>query len=85
MSIVAFLKFFRRNVPACRVKALRVVPGYPFEDGEHDVIDAAPRSFPLDEIFLVKTVQRLGCRIIIGIAFLPTDRTALISPSRSVR
>ena len=72
--VVAFLEFFRRNIPACRVKALRVVPRHPFEASEHDVIDAAPRPFPLDELFLVKAVQRLGCCVIIGIT-LPAHRT----------
>jgi hypothetical protein len=56
-SVVAFLEFFRRNVSAHRVKALGVIPDHPFKRGEHDIIDAPPRPFPLDELFLVKAIE----------------------------
>ena len=55
------------------MQALGVVPVNPFQGREHDVIGSAPRPFPLDELFLVKAVQRLGRRVIIRIA-LPADR-----------
>jgi hypothetical protein len=40
------------------VTTVSVVPGCPFESRKHDNIDAAPRPSPLDELFLIKTVQR---------------------------
>jgi len=55
-------------------QALCVISVDPFESREHHIIGSAPRSFPLDELFLVKVVQRLGCRVIVRIA-LAADRT----------
>jgi hypothetical protein len=57
--VVVFLVFFRRYISACRVKPFRVIPGDPFQSREHDIIDPAPWPFPVDELLLVKTVQRL--------------------------
>jgi hypothetical protein len=95
LRVVVFLVFFRGNVLASGVQALGVIPVNPFESREHHIIGSAPRPFPLDELFLVKAVQRLGCRVIIGIALAPdrsdgadlaeplgiADRSILNSPS----
>src|SRR5271154_7174640 len=82
LCVVAFLVFFRGNVLAGGVQALSVIPVDPLQGREHDVIGPAPRSFPLDELFLVKAVQRLGRRIIIRIPFAPDrpDRADLAEP-----
>jgi hypothetical protein len=56
-DVVAFLIFFRGHIPACGVQALAVIPGDPFQGSERDIFDSAPRPFPIDELFLVKTVQ----------------------------
>jgi hypothetical protein len=55
--IVTFLILFRGHVPACRVNSFRVVPVNPFDGREHDIINADPRPFPVDELFLTETVQ----------------------------
>ena len=83
LRIVVFLVFFGGNVLAGGVQALGVIPV------NHSRVASMTSSvrataFPLDELFLVKAIQRLGRRIIIRISFAPTDLTALISPSRSV-
>src|SRR5271156_4479678 len=82
LRVVAFLIFFRVNVLAGGVQALGVIPVNPFQGREHDVLGPAPRPFPLDELFLVKAVQRLGRRIIIRIALPPDcpDRADLAEP-----
>ena len=62
LRLVVFLVFFRRHILAGRVKTPAVIPGHPFECCKHDILSAAPRPFPFDELFLVKTVQRFRRR-----------------------
>ena len=69
LCIMVFLRLFRGNALAGGMQALGVIPVNPFQGREHDVIGPAPRLFPLDELFLIKAVQRLGRRIIIRISF----------------
>ena len=71
LRVVVILIFFRWNILAGGVQALGIIPVNPFESREHHVIGSAPRPFPIDELFLVKAVQRLSCRIIIRIALAP--------------
>jgi hypothetical protein len=57
LRVVPFLEFFRRAIIAGRVEPLIVVPGDPFHRGEGDIPDTVPRSFPVDELFLVEAVH----------------------------
>jgi transcriptional regulator with XRE-family HTH domain len=68
LIVVISLELFRGNVTASRVEPLVVVPGDPFEGGEGDIINAAPRAVPVDEFSLVQGIHRLRCSIIVGIS-----------------
>jgi hypothetical protein len=62
LGIVVFLEFLRGNIVAGRVETFVVIPGDPFHGGEGDIPDTIPRTVPVDELFLVKTVHRFrGC------------------------
>ena len=80
--IVVFLEFLRRNITAGRMQPFSVVPGHPFEGREHDIGCSGPRAVPFDQLFLVKTVQRLRGRIVIRVSLSPdrADRVHLAEP-----
>ena len=67
--------------PAGRVESVFVVPGHPFRCRHGHLPGVLPRPLVIEELLLVKRIHRLRCRIVIGIAFAPTDRTAPISSS----
>jgi hypothetical protein len=50
------------------VDAPVVVPVYPFERRELDVVPCMPRSFTVDEFCLVETVDRFRECVIIGVS-----------------
>ena len=66
--MVARFGFRRRNI-ADRLQQPPVVePVDPFERGELDRFEAAPRPAPVDDLGLVEAVDRLGEGVVIGIA-----------------
>ena len=46
---------------------------------DHHIIRPLPAATEIDKLPLVKTIQRLGCRIIVRITLTP-DRAGLLSP-----
>jgi len=48
--------------------ALVVEPVDPFEGGVFDVVESVPRFTPVDDFGLVEAVDRLGHRVVVGIA-----------------
>src|SRR5579862_2530555 len=59
-----------------------VIPGNPFEGREHDIRHPGPRATSLDQLFLVKTVQRLRGRVVVRVSLAPyrADRADLAAP-----
>lgn len=63
-----------RDIPDGLQKAAVVEPVDPFQSGELYGLKVAPRSSPMDNLGLVKTIDRFGESIVITVADAPDRR-----------
>ena len=66
--VVALLGLGRRDVADGLQEPSVVEPIDPFEGGELDGLEAAPRSAPMDHLGFVEAVDGFGESIVIGIS-----------------
>ena len=67
-GIVSFFGLGGRDIPDRLKQAAVIEPVDPFERGELHGFEVAPWSSPMDELGLVKTVDRLGESIVVTVA-----------------
>src|SRR5439155_19602560 len=58
-----------RSVAAGRVKPPMIKPVDVLQGGQFELVEAAPRTVPLDELRLVQAVHRLVERVVVRISF----------------
>src|SRR5271165_2083873 len=68
LRIVARFGFGRRNVSDRLQQSAIIEPIDPFEGGELHGLEVAPRPAPPNDLGLVKPVDRLGERVVVGIS-----------------
>ena len=83
-GVVAFLGFGRRDVADGLQQPAIVEPVHPFQRGELDGLERAPRSAPMDDLGLVETVDGFGEGVVIKSPTLPTEGSTPASARRSV-
>ena len=67
-GVIALLGFGRRDVADRREEPAVVKPVHPFECGVLNSFKGSPRSSPVDDLGLVKTVDRLGQGVVVAVA-----------------
>ena len=65
-------------------EAAIVEPVHPFEGGELDGLDAAPRASTADDLGLEQADHSFGERVVVGIPDTATEGAMPASPRRSV-
>jgi hypothetical protein len=68
LGIVARFGFGGWDISDRLQEASIVEPIDPFEGCELDGLEASPRSTPMDDLGLVEAIDRLGERVVVGIA-----------------
>jgi hypothetical protein len=66
--IVARFRFVRRDIPDRLQQPSIVEPVDPFERGELDGLEAAPRPASVNDLGRVETVDRFSERVVLGVA-----------------
>src|SRR5690242_18571849 len=66
--MIGRLKVRRRHVADRLEKAAMIKPMHPFQRGELNGFNVPPRSASVDQFRLVKADDRLGKRVVVGIA-----------------
>jgi hypothetical protein len=82
--VVGGLELSRGDVADGFEEAAVVEPVDPLKGGVLDVVDALPWAPPADELGLVQPDDRLGERVVVGVAAGPTEVTPPASARRSV-
>jgi hypothetical protein len=67
LSVIGSLQIDRWDVAAVFVEAAVVEPVDPFDSGQLDLIDGAPRLAGLDQFGFVQAVDGFGQRVVIGL------------------
>lgn len=70
-GVVIFLRFSRRDVSYWLQKTPVVEPVDPLERCELDGFEVSPRPTPMNDLGLVKPVDRFCERVVIGVAYAP--------------
>ena len=83
-GVVSVLGFGRRDVADGLQKPALVEPVDPGQRGELDGLEAPPWSSPVNDLSLVKAIDRLGESVVIGSPTLPTEGSIPASARRSV-
>ena len=73
-GVISFFGFGWRYVADGLQKATVVEPIYPFQRGELHGFEVSPRSSPMDDLGLVKTIDRFGESVVITVADTPDRR-----------
>jgi hypothetical protein len=82
-GVVLFFCLCRRDIPDWFQKTAVVEPIDPFEHGELHGFEVAPRSPSMDDLGLVKTIDRFGQSVVVTVANASDRRLDAASASRS--
>jgi hypothetical protein len=81
---VSLLGLGGRDVADGLEQAARVVPVDPFERGELDLLEAAPRPASADDLGLEEAVDRLGEGFVVAVADGEAGRAARVAMEGSI-